>query len=78
MAQQQLNGAHVRSGFEQVCCKTVPKGMGCDRFGNAATLMRLLAGKLYGVAADATVHSITRKEPLLGLVHWPPGPEDLQ
>ena len=52
--------------------------MGCDRFGNAATFERLLAGKLYGVAGDATVHSITRKEPLLGLVHWPPGPEDLQ
>jgi hypothetical protein len=44
MTQQQLNGAHIRSGFEQVCCKTVPKGMGRDRFGNAATSMRLLAG----------------------------------
>jgi len=44
MAQQQLNGAHVRSRFEQVGCKTVPKRMRCDRFGNAATLMRLLAG----------------------------------
>src|SRR6202035_4723984 len=78
MTQQQLNGAHVRSGFEQVCCKTVPKGMRGDRFGNPATLMRLLAGYLHRVAADATVDSITRKEPLLGPVNWPPGAEDLQ
>ena len=78
MAQQQLNGAHVRSGFEQVGCKTVPKGMRCDRFGNAATLMRLLAGYLHRVAADATVDSITRKKPLFGLVNWPPGAEDFQ
>jgi hypothetical protein len=40
--------------------------------------MRLLAGYLHRVAADATVDSITRKEPLLGLVHWPPGAEDFQ
>ena len=73
MTQQKLNGAHVRSGFQQVSCKTVSKGMGRDRFGNAATSMRLLAGLLYRVAADVAVDSITRKEPLLGPVHWPPG-----
>src|SRR6201988_5406095 len=33
MTEQQLDGAHVGSGFEQVGCKTVPKRMGCDRFG---------------------------------------------
>jgi hypothetical protein len=44
MTQQQLNGAHVGPGFQKVGCKTVAKGMRCDRFSNTATLMRLLAG----------------------------------
>ena len=78
MTQQQLNGAHVGSGFQQMGCKTVSKGMGCDRFGNAATLMRLLAGVLYRNPGDVAVDSITREEPLLGLVHWPPGAQDFQ
>ena len=50
MTQQQLNGAHVGAGFEQMCRKCVSKRMRCDRFGNPATSMRLLAGLLYRVA----------------------------
>jgi len=44
MAHQQLNSAHVSPGFDQVGCETVPKRMGCDRFGNAAPSMGFLAG----------------------------------
>ena len=47
MTKQQLNGAHVGAGFQQMNCETVPKGMRCDRFSNPAKLMRLLAGYLY-------------------------------
>ena len=78
MTQQQLNGAHVRSGFEQVCCETVPKGMGCDRFGNAATLMRLLAPMLYRRLADMLADLIAREEPLFGPGYCPPVAQDLQ
>ena len=52
MAQQQLNGTHVGPGFDQVGRKTVSKRMGCDRFGNAATLTRLLAGLFHRVLSD--------------------------
>ena len=78
MTKQQLNGAHVGAGFQQMDCKCVPKGMRCDRFGNTATSMRLLARLLYGVPADVAADSITREEPLLGLVHWPPGAQDFE
>ena len=73
MTQQQLNGTYVGPGFHQMGCKTVSKGMGCYRFGNAATSMGLLAGVLHRNPGNVAVDSITRKEPLLGLVHRPPG-----
>jgi hypothetical protein len=49
--------------------KTVPKRMGCDRFGNAATLARLLAGLFYRVLGEAAADSITWEQPLFGLRH---------
>jgi hypothetical protein len=78
MAQQQLNGTHVGPGFDQVGRKTVPKRMGCDRFGYAATLTRLLAGLFHRVLGDVAADSITWEEPLLGLLHWPPATQDLE
>ena len=78
MAQQQLNGAYVGPGFDQVGRKTVPKRMRCDWFGNAATLTRLLAGLFHRVLGDVALHSIAWEEPLLGLLHWPPGAQDFQ
>ena len=78
MSQQELNGAQVGPGFEQVGCKTVPKRMGRDRFDNAATLMRLLARMLYRRLADMPADLIAREEPLLGPGYWPPVTQDLQ
>jgi hypothetical protein len=78
MSQQELNGAQVCPGFEQVGCKTVPKRMGRDRFDNAATLMRLLARMLYRRLADMPADLIAREEPLLGPGYWPPVAQDLQ
>ena len=52
--------------------------MRCDRFGNPANSMRLLAGVLHRLPGDGTVDSIAREEPLLGLVHWPPATQDLE
>src|SRR4029077_2906551 len=56
----------------------VPQGMGCNRFGNTATSMRLLARPLYRVPADVALHSIAREEPFLGLFQWPPVAEHLE
>src|SRR6202790_3502627 len=52
--------------------------MRCDRFGNMATLMRLLASLLYGEPGDVAADSITREEPPFGLVHSPPVTQDFQ
>src|SRR5258705_8465884 len=48
--------------------------MGCDRFRNTATSMRLLARPLYAVPADY----VAGKEPPLGSVHSPPVAQALQ
>jgi hypothetical protein len=78
MTKQQLDGAHVGAGFQQMNGKCVPQGMGCDRFGNTATSMRLLARPLYSVPADVALHSIAREEPFLGLFQWPPVAEHFE
>src|SRR5260370_31788073 len=52
--------------------------MRCDRFGNIATSMRLLAHRFYSVPADVALHSITREEPPFGLVHSPPVAQDFE
>ena len=73
MAHQQLNGAHVSPGFEEVGCETVPKRMGCDRFGNAASSMGFLAGLTHRLPGNVAAGKITPEEPLLGLFYRPPG-----
>jgi len=78
MTQQNLDSAHVGTGFQQVDGKGVPKGMRCDRFRNMATLMRLLTSLLYGESGDVAADSITREEPLFGLVQSPPGAQDFE
>jgi len=72
MAQQQLNGAHVDPGFDQVGRKTVSKRMRCYRFGNSANAMRLLARVVHRLPGDVAADSIPWEEPVLGLLHWPP------
>src|SRR5260370_7804043 len=52
--------------------------MRCDRFGNIATSMRLLAHRFYSVPADVALHSITREEPPFWLAHSPPVAQDFE
>jgi hypothetical protein len=56
----------------------VPQRMGCDRFGNAATSLRLLARLFYGVLADVAAGKIAREKPWLGFFHSPPVAQDFQ
>src|SRR5271165_4658904 len=52
--------------------------MRCDRFGNIATSMRVLAHRFYSVPANVAADSITREEPPFGLVHSPPFAQDFE
>src|SRR6201987_1545095 len=78
MTKEDLDGAHVGTGFPQMNCESVPQGMRCDRFGNIATSMRLLEHRFYSVPADVALPSITREEPPFGLVHSPPVAQDFE
>src|SRR5258707_2044794 len=78
MTQQHLDGAYVGTGFQQMDGKCAPKGMRCDRLGNMATLMRLLASLLYGESGDVAADSITWEKPPFGLVHSPPVAQDFE
>ena len=65
MTKQQLDGAHVGAGFQQMDGEGVAERMRRDRFGNTATLMRLLACLLHGVFADIGTCNVAREQPLL-------------
>ena len=52
MAKQQLNGAHVGAGFQQMDSESVSQRMRRDRFGNAAKSLRLLARQFNRVSGD--------------------------
>ena len=75
MAEQQLNGAHVGPGFEQVHGKRVPQRVRGNRFREAGSPPRLPARLRHGVRADVPVRSGARKQPVAGSCHPPPCPE---
>ena len=66
MAQQQLNGADIGSGFEQVNGKGVPQTVRCSRLGNGTTAAGFLTGLLHGIFADVLARYVTWKEPVFG------------
>jgi len=49
MAEQELDGAKIGSGFKQVHRKCVAKGMRCYRLGEFRHPMCLAAGGIYGL-----------------------------
>src|SRR6476660_6576702 len=72
MTEQQLNGAHVGAGFQQMDREGVTHRMRRDGFGNAATSLRLLAHQFHRLPLDMAARNITREEPWLGLRDPPP------
>src|SRR5260370_40000497 len=72
MAEQELNGAHVGAGFKQMDRKGVTHRMRRDRFGNAATSLRLLAHQFHRLPLDMAARNIAREEPWLVLRPPPP------
>jgi hypothetical protein len=70
MAKEQLDGAQVGAGFEQVNREGVAQRMRADGFGDASTQARRSAGMLDGVRGDRLAE-IPREEPLFR-PHNPP------
>jgi len=52
MAEENLNGAEIHSGFQQVSGKGVPQRMRMNRLGDAGVLPGFLAGAEDGLARD--------------------------
>ena len=65
MTEQQLDGAHVGAGFEQMGGERMTQRMGRDRFAYASTHASLLAHTTYRAAIDVLVGEPSRKEPVL-------------
>src|SRR5664279_3400038 len=71
MAEQDLNGAQVRSGFEKVCGETMPQGVGMDApVIEACAFSGNLTGRpedLGGHRTAGCVPAVSGKQPLLRL-----------
>ena len=78
MTEEQLDRANVVAALKKVDRKSVSQRMRCDRFGDAAKLMRFLACLPYGVSGDVSARDATRKQPLLRLFHLPPISQNLK
>jgi len=78
MAEQQLNGADISSGFEQVNSKGVPQTVRCSRLPNGTTTAGFLTRLLHGILADVPARNVAWKEPVSGLFHAPPVTQDFQ
>src|SRR6516165_5120505 len=52
--------------------------MRCDRFGDLANPVSLLALRLYCVLGDMPARDVAGKQPVLWPLHWPPSTQDLQ
>lgn len=78
VTKQQLNGAYVGAGLEEMDGEGVPQAVRCHRFGQAGKIVRFRAGLPNCIPADRVAGAIARKEPRL----WPPHPpivaQDLQ
>ena len=78
MAEQQLNGADIGAGFQQVDGEGVPQRMRAYRLADAGDAAGFLAGEFDGASGDGLAGYVTRKEPPLR-PHGPPiGAQDFQ
>ena len=61
MAEQELNGSQIRTGFEEMDGEGVSQRMRRDRFGEAGQTMRLLAGCFYRILRDRPILATARE-----------------
>ena len=65
MAEQQLDGAQIGAGLQQMDGERMAQGMRGDRLGDAGSLKRLPAGDLNGERRDRLPGPVAWKQPLL-------------
>ena len=65
MAKQQLDGAQVRTRFEQVDGKGVAQRVRCDRLSDAGPAPRLFTGVLHGKGRDRLIGDVAGKQEIL-------------
>ncbi len=65
MAEQELNGADVRSGFEQVNGEGVAQSVRGNRLGDAGPEPSLLASAFHGVFGDGPARNVAWEELIL-------------
>ena len=64
MAEQQLNGADICAGFEEMNRKSVPESMGRDRLAVARKLASFLTGKFNGASVNRRAGNIALEQPI--------------
>jgi hypothetical protein len=78
MSEQQLDGAHISAGFQQVHGKGMTQGVRRDRFADGGLLADLSAHDLNCAGRDRLSGYIAGEQPMLGPCFTPVGPEDVQ
>ena len=78
MTEQDLNGAKIGSGFEQVRGEGVPQRVRMNRFGNAGELSGAAAGQEDGLGRDRPSAGSIREQPVGGTFGSPVFPEQFE
>src|SRR5215475_15913206 len=78
MAEQELNGPHISTGFKEMYGECVPKRMRGNGFREAGQTMCFLAGRLYGVLRDRLILMNAWEQKLLRPSRFPVIAQDLQ
>jgi hypothetical protein len=74
MPEQQLNGAQIGAGLQQMNGERVAQGMRGDRFAETGLLKRLPACDLDGARCDRLLGPVTWKQPRFWTGRLPVGP----
>jgi hypothetical protein len=78
MTEQQLDGAHIGTLFQQVDGKGMAHGMWGNWFGNVGAATNSPASLFHRDSVDMASGNLARKEPMLGPLLSPPVAEDFQ
>ena len=78
VTEQQLNGAQIGTGFEQMDGKGVAQRMRCDGLGESGESMGLLTCVLDRLSRDRVVGLTAREQPLLRVHSFPVATQDIQ
>ena len=78
MAQQQLDGADIRTSFQQMDCERMSKGMRRNRLVNSSDLVSLTAGLFDGVGSHRVPGQFALEEPCLRTHSSPVAAETFQ